>query len=338
MLAVVAIITIVLSILLPSLGKSRETVRSAMCQNNLHQLHIAYVNRNVDVKAGTVGRTTAYTWQAALLPYLSGKDNRVFFCQQQAAAVSGGDTSAYGGASSAAGNAYLKVFNAYPNGYLYDMAMEEGPLCRRISKATSDATIDQLWSNYPSIAATIKSLRNQLPNDVAYLLCFEDLRPGGGDLDFEDVIFQIDEVDDGVNITFLYDGAGYQFDLVNGDGTVIAAQLDNNGQWKPNSGAKFVKGSLTSYGMTDQTYEFSLRGGKNVIFMLDYQRSVAKCASTNGLDPWTDWLNSKGVEQFARHWDKANVMFFDGGVRLMSPLTIKPSIAQNRTDYWNPFP
>ena len=80
----------------------------------------------------------------------------------------------------------------------------------------------------------------------------------------------------------------------------------------------------------------SYYGGKNVIFMLDYERTVANCAGSSGIDPWNDWLGVDGVERFARHWKKANCMFFDGGVRLMDPLTIKPTILQNRIDYWIP--
>lgn len=335
MLAVVAIIFIVLSMLLPSLNKSRDSAKSAMCANNLHQLHMAYINRNVDVKGGSAQKISPYTWQTHLLPY-ANKDNRIFFCSSQADGVlSGGDSYATGG-SSVAANVYLKVFNAYPNGYLYDMAMEEGPLCRRIHKTTTDATIEALWSNKPGLFATIKNYRNQLPDETSYLLCFEDLRPGGGDLDFEDVIFMVDEEHDGVTFKFLYDGAGYVFDLVNRDGTVLAPKLDNGGDTKPGYTTPKVAGAPTSYGMTDQVVNKYTSGGKNVIFMLDYQRSVASCSTTTGLDPWADWLKPNKIEKFARHWDKANVMYFDGGVRLTSTSLINPAVAQNRTDHWVP--
>jgi len=333
MLAVVAVIAIVISILLPSLVRSRSVANTMLCANNLHQLHVAYTTRNTDVRMKTVEKTSAYTWQTALLPYTGGV-NKVFFCQSQAEGVLGAGGSS-GGASSVASNMYLKVYNAYPNGYLYDMAMEEGPLCRRIAKATSDATIDSLWAGKASVATTIKNFRNALPDDTSYLLCFEDLRPGGGDLDFEDVIFAIDEQDDGVEVKFLYDGAGYKFDLLNRDGTILAKELDNGGQTKPGDVVMGV-GAPSSYGMNEVAAKRFTEGGKNVIFMLDYQRSVASCTGSTGFDPWTDWLKPNGIEQFARHTDKANVMFFDGGVRLMSTLTIKPSIAQNRTDYWIP--
>jgi len=324
-LAVVAVITIILSILLPSLSKSKLAATDAICKNNLHQLHIAYTNRNVDVKQRSKGVLAAYGWQAGLLPYL-GNDNEVYFCTDEAESVSNTNNSA--------NDVYLKVFNNYPSGYLYDMSMVAGPLCRQIDKTTSDGQIDSLWSAYPSIATTIKNYRGQLPDENSYLLCFEDLRPDGGDKDYEDVIFMVTEEPDGVTIKFLYDGAGYKFDLVSRDGTVVWANMDNGGTTKPGATVK-IDGSPTSYGMTDQVQK-RFYGGKNVIFMLDYSRTVANCAGTSGFDPWNDWLRPDGIEKFARHWNKANVMFFDGGVRLLDPVTIKPTIAQNRIDYWIP--
>ncbi len=322
-LAVVAIIVIVLSILLPNLTKSKAAANDVLCKNNLHQLHAAYTARNVDVKAKMEPIITPFGWPAQLINYL-GKDNTVYICQgfQHDPSL-----------SNSANNVSLKVYNAYPNGYLYDMSMVAGPLCRQIDKNTTDTQIDFLWSAYPSIAGTIKSHRDALP-ERSYLLCFEDLRPDGGDKDYEDVIFQITEADDGVDVKFLYDGAGYQFDLVDGSGTVLWKQLDNGGQTKPGA-VITVPGSPTSYGMTNMA-PTKFYGGKNVIFMLDYERSVANCAATSGFDPWNDWLNEKNIERFARHWDKANVMYFDGGVRLMDPFMINPKIAQNRIDHWIP--
>lgn len=327
MLAVVAIIVIVLSILLPSFAKTKLVTHDALCKNNLHQIHMAYTSRNVDVKRQSVKQFQPFGWAGALSSYLNGEKS-MYICQ------TGIDSTTGSTINNSGGDVFLRVYNSYPNGYLYDMSMVAGPLTRQVDKSTSDATIDALWSKYPDIAATIKSLRNNLPNDSSYLLCFEDLRPDGGDLDFEDVIFQLSEEENGVNIKFLYDGAGYQFDLVQSDGTVKWKQLDNGGQTKPGHNETF-EGAPTDYGITDQiTNRF--HGGKNVIFMLDYERTVANCAGSSGIDPWNDWLTPQGVERFARHWNKANCMFFDGGVRLMDPVTIKPTILQNRIDYWIP--
>ena len=38
-----------------------------------------------------------------------------------------------------------------------------------------------------------------------------------------------------------------------------------------------------------------------------------QCTSATGLDPWTDWLKPNGIPNFARHYEKANVLYTDGG-------------------------
>ena len=352
-LAVVAIIIIVISLLLPAMVRSKQTVHATICATRLHNLHQGYTARQVEVKTGAVKPMTSSSWQASLSPYVGGI-SEVMKCTHADLGQDGSDAFFPGGNSSsnAATTVYLKVFNAYPNGYLYDMAMEPGPLCRQIDKGTTDAQIDQLWSAYPSIATTIKNLRNQLSTTpYSYLLCFEDLRPDGGDKDYEDVIFSVTESNTGVDVKFLYDGAGYQFDLVNQDGVVVAAQLDNGGQTKPGTvipvaGASSLAGGdttsgggIASFGMNNAVADKSkAKPGKNVIFMMDYSRSVAKGGWGNsGYDRWEDWIVPvTGLPRFARHWNKANVMFFDGGVRLMDPALIDPKITQYRTDYWIP--
>ncbi len=351
-LAVVAIIIIVVSLLLPALVRSKQTVHATICATRLHNLHQAYTARQVDVKTGSVKAMTSTSWQSTLSPYVNGVTD-VMKCTHGDLGQDGSDAFfATNSTSNAATTVYLKVFNAYPNGYLYDMAMEPGPLCRQIDKATTDAQIDQLWSAYPSIATTIKNLRNQLTTTpYSYLLCFEDLRPDGGDKDYEDVVFSVTESPTGVDVKFLYDGAGYQFDLVNQDGVVVAKQLDNGGQTKPGAiipvagasglagGDTSSGGGIASYGMNNAVVDKSKsKPGKNVVFMMDYSRSVAKGGWNNGgFDSWNDWVVPQtGLPRFARHWLKANVMFFDGGVRLMDPALIDPKIAQYRTDYWIP--
>jgi len=369
-LAVVAVIAIILSIILPALGRSKEAAHAARCASNLHQLHIAYHSQKTEAKARITTTLNAYTWQGQLRPYLS--DGSALFCPMQgvgsgnAASNSGTAGTAVsapgnpGAPPDAASQLYLKVFSG--NTYLYDMAMEEGPLCRRVDKQMTDAQIDALWVGHPNALAArgpIKNYRNNLPGNVySYLLCFEDIRPNGGDRDYEDVVFQIDEVDDGIRISYLYDGAGYWFEMWKRDGTLVWPHMDTNGQTKPGTAGTYtgapgqagapdahtpgtgassiIPGGLTSYGMSLAANLLTRGGGKNVILLLDYTRHTAQCTSTTGLDPWTDWLKPNGIPNFARHYEKANVLYTDGGVRLLDPASIDPKISQYRTDHWVP--
>ena len=367
LLAVIAIVLIILSILLPTLSRSRESAETALCATRLNNLHKAYVSRQVNVRGKSVKPMVSGLWQSNLLPYVDS-DTRVMKCVYGDLGSDGGYlTTVTGGnsTSNATTAVYLKVFNAYPNGYLYDMAMEPGPLCRQVDSTTTDAEIDQLWQgtqNALNARSVIKNFRNQCTEDpYSYLLCFEDLRPDGGDKDYEDVIFMVTEKPEGAEIKFLYDGAGYQFDLVSQDGTVVAAQLDNGGQTKPGSviplsgvsgtsgGTTGVSGAgIASYGMNNAVEEKSKTGrGKNVVFMLDYVRSVAKGGwgprdpitgnqTSLGYDPWNDWLTSRNVPKFALHHFKANVAFFDGSVRLMDTALFDPKFSNYRNEFWIP--
>jgi len=51
MLAVIAIIALLVSLLLPSLSHSRETARMTECANNLHQVHLAMYNSRLEAAA-----------------------------------------------------------------------------------------------------------------------------------------------------------------------------------------------------------------------------------------------------------------------------------------------
>ena len=353
LLTVVAIIALIIAMLLPSLLKSRVAVCQMLCANNLHQLHMAYGSHKTDANRGGE-YLSPFAWQTYLRPYLS--DSSAYFCCEQGRASPGGP----GGSrpidppGNAAQSLYLKVFNAYPGGYLYDMAIEEGPLCRRVDRHMTDAEIDRLWVGHANAVSgrdKIKQYRDQLPASVySYLLCFEDLRPDGGDRDYEDVILQVDELDTGgIRLTYRYDGAGYKFDLMQGD-KVIWPEMDNGGKTRPGAAGtygddgQFVPGqganvvvdaSPTSYGMSTAAASMQ-KGGRNVVLMLDYTRVAAKGIAADGWDPWNDWLNPDGVYRFARHWSQANVLFAGGNVNLMHPDRINPAISTLRKQYWEP--
>ena len=50
MLVVIAIIAILTALLLPALGRGKESARSVSCMNNLHQLGIGWISYNGDNK------------------------------------------------------------------------------------------------------------------------------------------------------------------------------------------------------------------------------------------------------------------------------------------------
>ncbi len=350
-LAVIAIIAIIISILLPAFKKSKRNVYTTICQTNLHQMHVAFASRKVDSSAGSVQFTDPYAWPRDLAPYTH--DSSLFICPEQGLPAGSGNTNHYNPTDdyTTAGTEtlYLKVYSG--GNYLYDMTLVEGPLCRRVDVTTSDAEIADLWSNHPGHIPRIQGYRDQLPSEGnPYILCFEDLRPNGGDRDYEDVVLEIKEAEEGVHIKFLYDGAGYTFDLMQGNKT-IWRDMNNGGQTPPGTSTEThnllaenpgegaaVFTAPSGYGMNTAVTELE-HGGRNVIFMMDYVRTAARgSGAPEGWDTWNDWTRENGDYFFARHHQKANVIWMDGSTELTIPDEINPAIAAHRNDYWRANP
>jgi len=77
LLAVVAIIMIVLSILLPSMGRGRDAARKAICASNLHQQGLAMINYTVNTQyypghAASMNGYIAAVWPTRIRLYGDG--------------------------------------------------------------------------------------------------------------------------------------------------------------------------------------------------------------------------------------------------------------------------
>ncbi len=91
-LAVVAIIVIVISLLLPGLGKSREVVRKTICASNLHQQGISMIAYTVNTKFYPATHAVSQGAVIAIWPTrLRGVDSQrdVFYCPSAPAGLPG---------------------------------------------------------------------------------------------------------------------------------------------------------------------------------------------------------------------------------------------------------
>lgn len=80
MLAVIAIIVIIISILLPGMRQARETAREVICNSNLHQMGVAARGYAVDDRYLPQSYYGGYAvWPAVLRQYTNGNTD-VFYC------------------------------------------------------------------------------------------------------------------------------------------------------------------------------------------------------------------------------------------------------------------
>ena len=186
----------------------------------------------------------------------------------------------------------------------YDMPLEEGPLTRK----------------------------RQL-SGTSYVLEFEDIRPGGGDMDYNDVVLRIDSLPGGgVRITVEGISAGYHFDLLGPNREMLIHDLHQHVGESVSTQAR-----ADSYGMNNLVQDFRSEG--SWILAMDYVKEVADCAGPDAMDNWDNWIDSAtGLPVFARHRGECNVLFADTSVRSLGPGQINPDVPALAEFYWEPGP
>ena len=291
-LLVIVILGLLAGMLFPTFRRSRAKGRQLKCASNLHQIGIAYSCHMADDETSRARVLIGPGWAGELLTYLHNPD--ILICPADRGF---GDGTGRGSPSgrSGLGGIVVNVWNRY------DMPLKEGPLTRREDLS-----------------------------ETSYILRFEDIRPSGGDMDFNDLVLRIDELPDGqARITIVSIEAGYHFSLLGPDRQVLLHDLHEHiGE------SIMVSCVKTSYGMNSMVRH--LEPGAKSILLLDYPREVADCAGPDAVDNWDDWTDRTGVLSFARHSGNCNVLFADGSLRPLCPRDIDPDDPKLAQEYWLP--
>lgn len=296
LLIVIGILALLLSILVPSLGRAKGFAGGASCASNQHQIAAAWASCTADSK----GRPPlAAGWTGWLMPYINSRD--VFLC--------GEDNSPSHGAIDMAS---IKVFSG--GNYLYNLPLIADTYTRVLSEEQYQA-----WTG-AGYGAGKKPPDEYVPGANSNILyyAFEDLRGSSNDWDFEDIIIRIIEQPDGtVTIERIYDGAGYTFQLTAG-----MEVFDLEGSWQ---GKKHpIKGYRSSYGVNTQATPATRRAKSRTVLSLDYSRTIANVVGSN-TDNWNSYTVD-GQLVFARHNNGMNVSYLDGSVQRKTRMELEPIV------------
>lgn len=280
LLVVIAIIALLMSILVPSLGRARGAARQAVCQTNLRNMaQCIHMHKSQYDK----DHVSPYGWESAVGMHISSE---ALLCPD--------DPNPHAGIS----GAVVEVVNKG-----YDMPLAEGPMTRR---KDIDEDTYELW--------------------------FEDMRPGGGDMDYNDLVLRVHKTDDDRNeVTVVEKNAGYKYNLIGVGGEVLIHRLgDNIGK------TVLLPSGDSSFGMNCQAEWFTDSTRAEVIHMLDYEKSVVEVFGLETTDDWETWNLGGGRYEFARHFNRVNVLWRDCSVQVSDPESIHPDLGSQIERFWVP--
>jgi len=325
LLIVLAILGLLTAIVAPTVIRSIELSRRAVCQGNLRNLTSAFNMKRADVVDGTSTplSVTAY-WPLYLVEYL-GDSYRGLLCPNDLFPTTG-----FLG---------VEIYRTGGNQTVCDLnVFDSQPVWEECAMADLEGNPPGVWklneAQYEAIEhAESKYIVDQLPqyepgeNPNIYYYMVEDLRTGDpdgenwatGDRDYEDIIIRVEERSNNVILDFTFGYTMFNFDLTTPDATYtqIKGQMPR---------LQFKGTGDNSYGMN--WHADNILPGARVILALDYEDDVVYVGSDDERRRW-DQNNAP------RHLDQSNVAFTDGGVSARNVEDIAPLSIETRNEYWN---
>jgi len=303
LLVVIAIMALLVTLMAPSLSGMRETARTVQCAANLHEIGKAYGLRKVQEARARMKPMLVYGWATTLRPY-TDNTSKVFYCPQ-------------GPAEEDADPTAIDLTE-----YYQDTGHEGSGGFIHLPDIDTLQVEDYAHRADWSLWWWLKERDNN-----GFVLGLEDQAQNGG---YQDIVYRFEYLGESLKVTYVLNQSCWRHYLRAPGGEVILGPMGGGagGEQIPYGTSAIIPGGAarTNYGMNSLapiTY-----GGKDVVLVLDYDKSVAKCADPN--------IDEDFFEHVApRHRDKCNVLFTGGGVRLMDPADVEPSTSYGPAK-WQP--
>lgn len=278
LLIVIVILALLSAMLIPSVSRAKAVARQVQCADNLHHIGVACGTHQGGDSAAII---PVDGWTAALKPFVSSSD--VFSCPE---------TTGSGAAQK------LDLHSLYVEEWQWGW----------------------YWGNWylePDLEVGEVSLWawKMLEKDsTGFLIGMSD----SWNNQYNDLILRFDYMGDSmVKATYIgRNDGGLVYHLKGPSGEMILEGMGLGGINATNYGMSATFGaSMGTYGMNSLTGSTSI--GRNLVLVLDYDKTVADCAGPDAADIWEKWIAP-------RHMGRCNVLFGDGGVLSMYPAMIVP--------------
>jgi prepilin-type N-terminal cleavage/methylation domain-containing protein/prepilin-type processing-associated H-X9-DG protein len=343
LMVVIGILGLIVATVLPYFERVYAIQRKVACANNLEKIGQAFGTwgaHGAITHGGRRSDVSTIFWQKDLLNYLSGEGS-VYSCPDSREQMGMAET-----ARQKLKDVYIEVFQGSAldyNTWLWDVPLDEEFASEWVWRLSDEQFVEM--SNTPGHGQNYDYQGYQEGADpTTYWFVFEDQGAlGGGDRDYYDIFVKIHVTETQIELTPKEGAAGFNFALCIGRGDekeyLSRDMKSDNGKPLTLSGGGLGR---TDYGLNSVVN--LLRPGSKKLLVLDYEVLTARGSDFDDPHEWledeltfpTKIVSGRKIPVFFRHFDKANVLFYDGSVKLMGfdEITIYDDEARER--YWNP--